>query len=149
MGIALNEHEMWDFLASAHTCVLSSIRRDGSPAATPMWSVVHDDALWLRTLASSPKAANIRRDDRVCVVAESGLAWAELKSVVLYGRAIIEADEETIRAVDEAFASKYRDFLVPKSAPEATRAHYAAPRIHIRIAPVGRALTWDNAKLRR
>ncbi len=148
MGVRLDEDEIRDFLDTAHTGILSTIRKDGSPASVPMWFVVHDDDVVIRTLASSPKAANLRRDPRVSFLVESGLAWAELKAVVLRATARLETDPEATAAIDAAFATKYEGFTMPAATPGATRKHYAAERIYAVLEPTGRALTWDNAKIR-
>jgi PPOX class probable F420-dependent enzyme len=147
MGVRLTDEEAWDVLRGSHTGVLTTLRRDGAPAAVPMWFVVDDQSVWVRTLAASPKAKNIRRDPRVCFLVESGLAWAELRAVVINGRATVTSDEEKIAWVDNAFATKYADFLAPTTVPDATRRHYAATRVHVRIEPTARLLTWDNARI--
>ncbi|MGH7336515.1 MAG: pyridoxamine 5'-phosphate oxidase family protein, partial [Myxococcota bacterium] len=79
MGVRLTDEEVWEFLATAHTGILTTLRRDGTPIALPMWFVALDRAVYLRTLVGSKKMARIRRDPRVGFVAESGLRWAELK----------------------------------------------------------------------
>lgn len=148
MGVRLDEDEISDFLGTAHTGILSTIRRDGSPASVPMWFVMHDGDVVIRTLASSPKASNLRRDPRVSFLVESGRAWVELKAVVLRATARIVTDADAIAAIDAAFATKYEGFTMPTATPGATRRHYAADRIHVALERTDRALTWDNAKIR-
>jgi PPOX class probable F420-dependent enzyme len=147
MGVRLDETEVQDFLGSAHTGILTTLRSDGSPATVPMWFVVLDGEPCVRTLARSPKAGNMRRDRRVCVLVEAGLAWSELKAVVIHGDAVFVEDPAEQAVVDALFDAKYEGYRTPDSVPEATRRHYAAPRVHVRIHPTGRLLTWDNAKL--
>ncbi|MFL5843500.1 MAG: pyridoxamine 5'-phosphate oxidase family protein [Solirubrobacteraceae bacterium] len=148
MGVRLDQDETWAFLAASHTGMLSTIRADGAPSVIPMWFVTIERAVYIRTLAGSPKAANVRRDPRVCFLVESGKAWAELKAVVLHGEAAITEDPDICAQVDALFDAKYAGFRTPDAVPDATKRHYAAPRAHIRIVERGRPLTWDNARLR-
>jgi PPOX class probable F420-dependent enzyme len=146
MSVRLTPEEIQAFLEGSHTGILSTLRRDGSPASVPMWFVVHEGDVFVRTLARSRKAGHIRRDPRVSFLVERGLAWAELKAVVLRGTMAAEQDADVIAAVDAAFDAKYADFTMPQATPDATRTHYAAQRVHLRLT-VEKARTWDNAKL--
>jgi len=143
----MNEDEVRGFLAAGHTGVLTTLRRDGRPAPAPIWFVLDGGEVVVRTLAASAKAANVRRDPRVTFMLEDGRAWAELRAVVISGRAEPERDQEAIARIDAAFAEKYGDFLMPPEAPDASRRHYAAERVHLRITPGERPLSWDNSKL--
>jgi PPOX class probable F420-dependent enzyme len=147
VSVRLTEAETQEFLTASHTGILSTLRRDGSPAVMPMWFVVIDGHVYVRTLARSRKAGHMRRDPRVSFLVESGLAWRDLKAVVLSGRAIFETDPALIAAIDDAFDVKYADFLMPDNTPDATRTHYAHARVHVRIAVERRPRTWYNAKL--
>src|SRR5262249_34213314 len=147
VGVRMNEGEALGFLESVHTGILATLRADGSPALTPLWFVVLDGDVFVRTLAASRKAEHLRRDPRVSFLVESGLAWAELKAVVVYGRAQIETDPELTARVDAALESKYEGFRMPAAAPSKTKGHYAAERVYVRIVPERANLTWDNSKL--
>lgn len=138
---------MWELVAGSHTGILATLRGDGAPAAVPMWFVVEDGCVFVRTLAGSAKAANVRRDPRVCFTVECGLAWAELRAAVIHGRASFVEDPQRCARIDALFDVKYAGYRTPDTVPEATRRHYARSRSHIAIRPDGRPLTWDNAKL--
>ena len=145
----MSDAERTAFLQSGHTGLLSTLRADGAPSAVPMWFVVHDGSVWIRTLARSHKAAHLRRDPRLSFVVESGLAWGELQAVLIQGTAAFETDDQVRAAVDEAFAVKYADFLMPGDVPSATRRHYGDDRVHVRIEPSADPVSWDNSKIRR
>lgn len=149
MGVAMTEEEVRGFLAAAHTGVLSTLRADGRPAAVPLWFVLDGADVVVRTRSGSAKAANVRRDPRVSFLVEEGRAWAELRAVAISGRAVAERDPAARARIDAAFAAKYAAFLMPSGAPDASRRHYAAPRVHLRIEAAGRPLSWDNSKLLR
>lgn len=147
MGVRLSDEETWAFLERGHTAVLTTLRRDGAPASVPMWFVVDGRTVCVRTLERSKKALNMRRDPRVSLVVEEGLAWADLRAVVLAGLAREETDATELARLQAAFDAKYRDFKAPADLPQATRRHYAAAWSFFRIEPHGRTLTWANAKL--
>jgi PPOX class probable F420-dependent enzyme len=149
MGVRLSAEEAWEFLGGAHTGILTTLRSDGSPVSLPTWFVVGDGVVYVRTQPRAKKVRRLERDPRVSFVAESGLHWAELKAVVVSGRAsVLGEGAERDRVVAE-FDRKYRGFRVERARmPEATKRHYAGGSVVIRIDPEGPLVTWDNAKLR-
>ena len=148
MSVRLDEAEIRDFLNFSHTGILATLRASGAPAIVPLWFVVIDGDVYLRTLRSSAKAKHMLSDPRVSFLVESGKAWSELKAVVLHGEVEeIDSPEMTAR-IDDALAAKYADFLMPGNTSARTREHYAASRIYVRIVPKQRTVTWDNAKVR-
>jgi PPOX class probable F420-dependent enzyme len=148
MGVRLSRDEQWATLESAHTGIITSLRRDGAPVALPIWFAVVDRKIYFRTPAKAKKVARIRNDDRCSFLVESGLAWKELKAVHCNGRAVLlEPGEETERAA-VAMDAKYRTSRSEQKAmPAATREHYSG-FVWIRFEPEGEPITWDNAKLR-
>jgi PPOX class probable F420-dependent enzyme len=148
MSVRMDESEVSECLGSAHTGILATLRSGGAPAIVPLWFVVVDGSVCLRTLGSSAKAKHIQDDPRVSFLVESGQAWAELRAVVIYGVAELIDSPEFRSRIDDALAEKYANFLMPGNAPSRTREHYAASRIYLRVVPTGRTLTWDNSKLR-
>ena len=145
MSVRLSEAEVADFLATAHTGVLTTLRADGWPVSLPVWFVVVDGAIHVRTPARSKKVQRVRHDDRVSFVVESGLRWDELKAVVVTGRASVVDDD-----VAAAFDAKYGAYRADRSTlPDATKRHYGGDATVLRIDPVQDLITWDNSKIRR
>ena len=73
----LAEGRIQAFLAARQVVVLATVQPDGAPLAMPMW-FLHDPAsLTMITVADTQKVRNLRRDARVCVVAE----WGETGAV--------------------------------------------------------------------
>ena len=145
MSVRLSPDEVADFLATSHTGVLTTLRRDGWPVSLPVWFVVVDGAIYVRTPTRSRKVQRVRHDDRVSFVVESGLRWDELKAVVITGRACVVDDD-----VAGAFDAKYGAYRAERSTlPEATKQHYRGDRTVLRIDPVQDPITWDNSKIRR
>jgi nitroimidazol reductase NimA-like FMN-containing flavoprotein (pyridoxamine 5'-phosphate oxidase superfamily) len=150
MGVRLTEDEAWEMLAKAHTGIITTLRRDGWPISLPMWFSVVDRKIYMRTLAASKKALRIKRDARACFMVESGEAWKDLAAVVVPVRAsLIDPEGEEAKRALAAIAGKYEGFApAQKTIPEATRKHYAATNVVIRLEPAGDLITWNNAKIR-
>ncbi|WP_369054103.1 PPOX class F420-dependent oxidoreductase [Kineococcus terrestris] len=55
----------FDRLAAARYVLLTTFRRDGTPVATPVWTVVDGDRLLVLTGAASGKVKRLRREPRV------------------------------------------------------------------------------------
>lgn len=54
-------------LEQARTGKLATVRKDGRPHVVPVWFDLDGDVLVFTTWETSVKAANIRRDPRVCI----------------------------------------------------------------------------------
>jgi nitroimidazol reductase NimA-like FMN-containing flavoprotein (pyridoxamine 5'-phosphate oxidase superfamily) len=150
MGVRLTEEEAWERLANSHTGIITSLRRDGWPISLPMWFVALDRKIYMRTLAASKKALRIKRDERACFMVESGEAWKDLAAVVVPVRAsLLDSGSDEARRALAALGAKYKGFGLPqKEVPEATRKHYGAGNVVIRLDPAGAMITWNNAKIR-
>jgi PPOX class probable F420-dependent enzyme len=106
----LEETRIQRFLATKDIVVLATVEADGSPLATPMWFLHGPDALTMISEAATQKVRNLRRDPRVCVVAEAG-ALAGIRGVTIRGRAEFLAESEERRALVHAFLKKYHPDL--------------------------------------
>jgi nitroimidazol reductase NimA-like FMN-containing flavoprotein (pyridoxamine 5'-phosphate oxidase superfamily) len=144
----LSREEAWSVLAAAHTGIFTSLRRDGTPIALPLWFVVLDHRVYSSGPADAKRLARVRRDPRVSFLVESGERWAELRAVHLTGRARIVIESELKSRVAAALDAKYAAFRTARAEmPAATRAHYQVDIATIEITPDGRILSWDNARL--
>jgi PPOX class probable F420-dependent enzyme len=148
MGVELDDEEVWDFLRTAHTAILSTNGSDGWPIALPLWLVVEDRTMYFRTMAASATARRLARDPRVCVTAESGHAWRELRAVVVPGEARLHDDPGTLDRVEALLAAKYDGYRRPASTPAAVERHYDRPNVVIAVTPSRPVLSWDNSKIR-
>jgi PPOX class probable F420-dependent enzyme len=149
MGVGFDEVELWQFLEGSHTGILTTLRNDGWPVALPVWFTTNDRRIYVQTPARTRKVAHVRRDPRVCFTAEAGVAWAELRAVVLTGHAEILPDGEERDLAVSGIAEKYRGFGVPAAeVPAVTVRHYDTPAAVIRVDPDERRVNWDNRKLR-
>ena len=95
------------FLATKQVALLATVQADGAPLAMPMW-FLHDSAsLSMISVEGTQKVRNLRRDARVCVVAEAGGGGGDIRGVTLLGRAEFLPDGPERRALIERFHEKY------------------------------------------
>ena len=106
----LDDPLIQEFLATKEVVVLGTAQADGAPLAMPMWFIHDAGALTMLSVEASQKVRNLRRDPRVCVVAESGTR-GDIRGVAIQGRAELVADSAERRGLVEQFHAKYRPDL--------------------------------------
>jgi nitroimidazol reductase NimA-like FMN-containing flavoprotein (pyridoxamine 5'-phosphate oxidase superfamily) len=145
----LTDDEIWDFVAGAHTGMMTTLRRDGMPITMPLWFAV--DGRLIYTHTRGKKLQRLANDRRANFLVESGDRWAELKAVHFTGTAELvdpAADPELIERLEAATSRKYDAFRTPAADMPATTARaYAATMRWVRFTPDARVLSWDNRKL--
>ena len=105
--MTLDDAATQTFLATKQIALLATVQSDGAPLAMPMW-FLHDPAtLTMISEAGTQKVRNLRRDPRVCVVAEAGGGGENIRGVTVTGRAEFLADGAQRRALVERFHEKY------------------------------------------
>ena len=87
MPTRLADPAVQQFLQTKDIVILSTLQKNGAPLAMPMWFVADTASLSMVSVIETHKVRNIRRDPRVCVVAESGTRGAEIRGVTVQGRA--------------------------------------------------------------
>jgi len=107
----LDDPGIQGFLASKEVLVLSTLQPDGSPLAMPMWFLPDGDSLVMISVAGLRKVDNLRRDPRVCVVAEAGTRGAAIRNVTVIGRAEILPDGPERRELAGRFLQRYHPDL--------------------------------------
>ena len=151
MGINLDEDQQWAFLAEGHEGAFTTLRSDGWPVSLPVWYVVKDRTVYLRTQPSAKKVARLQNDPRSSFLVSSGLRWAELKAVVLTCRAVaVAVEDERVRSeVLALFDEKYDAFRTAKAEmPSSSQARYKGEPVILRLDVVDTTLSWDNSQLR-
>jgi PPOX class probable F420-dependent enzyme len=106
----LDDPAVQRFLDGKDVAILATIEPDGAPLAMPMWFVADSTAITMLTQAATRKVANLRRDPRVCVVAEAG-GRGDIRGVTVRGRAAFLPDSPARRALVERFHVKYAPHL--------------------------------------
>jgi nitroimidazol reductase NimA-like FMN-containing flavoprotein (pyridoxamine 5'-phosphate oxidase superfamily) len=106
----LGDPRIEQYLATKDIVLLGTVSPRGAPLVTPMWFLHDAEALTMISVDGLPKVRNLRRDPRVCVVAESGTR-RDIKNVTVHGRALFLADTPDRQALAERFHAKYRPDL--------------------------------------
>ncbi|MBW0020103.1 MAG: pyridoxamine 5'-phosphate oxidase family protein [Mycobacterium sp.] len=145
--IRLTADEAWDVIASAHTGILTTLRRDGTPIALPVWFVAEDRTVAMMTPAGTKKIARVRHDPRASFLVESGQRWVDLRAVHLTGRVEIVTDEAAENRIEAAVNAKYAAFRPALAGLPAATQNYYAKQVFLRFVPEGKILTWDNARV--
>src|SRR5438445_10088507 len=90
--MSLGDTAIQRFLATKDVAILATVQADGAPLAMPMW-FLHDPAsLTMISVEGTHKVRNLRRDARVCVVAEAGSGGGDERGVTVLGKAEFLAD---------------------------------------------------------
>ena len=142
--IRMNDEEIRAFLEEQHTLQVATIDHDGWPHLIAMWYVLIDDQVVFWTYAKSQKIVNLRRDDRLTCLVETGERYDELRGVQIKGRAIISEDRETVQRIGEAIWERYTGPLNDTTRQMVTA--QAAKRVVISVKPV-EIVSWDHRKL--
>jgi PPOX class probable F420-dependent enzyme len=145
----MSSEEIRTFLDEPRTAVLSTLERDGWPHAAAMWFVLEEDRILMWTYAKSQKAVNLRRDPRCALHAEDGLAYNELKGVLIQGRGELLDDFEAILAIGKALYGRYSlpaTGVAVEDGPIVELARQAHKRVGIAV-PMARVTSWDHSKL--
>jgi PPOX class probable F420-dependent enzyme len=98
------------FLATREVIVLATVQPDGSPLATPVWFLHRANTLTMVSEAATQKVRNLRRDRRVCVVADAG-ARSDNQGVIIRGYAEFLAESPERQPLVEALLEKYHPDL--------------------------------------
>lgn len=107
----LADARIQQFLASKEVLVLCTVQRSGAPLAMPMWFLHTPEALYMLSVDGLQKVRNLRRDSRLCVVAEAGTRGAAIRGVIIQGRAEFIVDPAQQRPVVDQLLDKYNPDL--------------------------------------
>ncbi len=149
----MTESAVSDYLEGQRTLILASLRADGAPVATPMWFCRVGEVIYCNTAARSAKVRQIRADDRICAVVESGDDYFSLRGVRVEGRCRVVVDPEEVARAEEARRAKARrmgsglEDLPAWFSESRDRRRVEGRRLWLRIEPE-RVHSWDFGSLR-
>ncbi len=145
--IAMNEAEVRAYLDTQQILNVATIGPSGHPHLVAMWYAFIDDQLAFWTFAKSQKIVNLRRDQRMTGLVESGGGvYAELRGVELVGSGRIVDDYDEVFGIGRAIARRYNgDAAVSDGALPFIEAQ-ARKRLGV-IFEVASTVSWDHTKL--
>lgn len=147
----MSDAELQGFLDAGRTLHVSTLGRDGSPHLAPMWYVVDAGRIVFRSFTKSQKIVNLRRDPRLAVLVETGEAYADLRGVMIRGRARLVDDRDYVLAVYAGLAERYAMVgdaprtLSPEEL-ESVFGRHAEKNTAVVVEP-DHVASWDHTKL--
>jgi PPOX class probable F420-dependent enzyme len=149
--ITMMPEEVLAFLKAPRNIEVATLGPDGWPHNAPMWYVMRDDKVAFRSFSKSQKIVNLRRDPRVTLLAEEGLAYSDLRGVMIKGIAELIDDPDFVLDLYGELSGRY-----PFSGTEAVRlegdaldaayGRFAAKNTAVIVHPE-RVVSWDHTKL--
>ena len=141
--IRMSDDELRDFLDEQKIVSVATLGPKGRPHLVPLWYVRDGDELTGWTYAKSQKARNLERDPRATLQVEDGVAYEELRGVMLECDVAVERERERVAEYGRALFSRYAG-----TGPEVDEmiAKQATKRIGLRFHPT-RTVSWDHRKL--
>jgi|SRR5712692_10174556 len=104
MDILTAEHRHF-LLDQVHTGKLATVRKDGRPHVVPVWFDLNGDTLVFNTWHTTVKAANIRRDPRVCLCVDD--EKPPFTYIMIEGLATLLADRDALLHWATRIAGRY------------------------------------------
>ncbi len=146
-AIRMTDGELAAYLADQRRIILVTIGPDGMPHPMPMnYGLDEAGRVVIVTFAKSQKVKNLLRDPRASLLVESGTAYRELRSAVLYCEAEVLTEPDEIAACMARLRASdtMQDSL---SAPMSAQVRASlTKRAALRFTPV-RTVSWDHGKL--
>ena len=142
--IKMTPDEVDAFLNEKHTATMCTLFGDGSIHAVGMWYGFIDGCVAMESKAKAQKVLNLRRDPRITVLIEEGMAYEELRGVSIVGTAEIIEDRDRLWEVGVSVFSRYNAPYTEEMAPFVEA--LINKRVAIKVHPK-RTVTWDHRKL--
>ncbi|GAA2900700.1 pyridoxamine 5'-phosphate oxidase family protein [Nonomuraea rubra] len=143
--IAMSDDEVTAFLEGSRKLQLATINADGTPHLVTMFYGLDEGKIAFWTYAKAQKTRNLSRDPRVSCLVEAGEDYAELRGVLLYGKAVRVDDRDRVLAIGLAIARR----MTP-GVPDELMLPYVEKTGAKRVAYVverTRVVSWDHRRL--
>lgn len=143
--------EVLAFLGECMTLQVATIGNDGFPHVAPMWFVVEDGKVKFRSFTKSQKIVNLTRNPNLTVLAEAGLAYAELRGVMIKGTGTLIEDRDEVLEMYGKLAARYpmvgpEPISLSADQLEEAFGRFADKNTAVVVEPV-RTISWDHRKL--
>jgi len=149
--ITMTAEEIRTFLAEGHTIQVATLGKDGWPHLAPMWYIIDEGKVVLRSFTKSQKIVNLQRNPALTVLREAGEDYSELRGVMIKGNATLITDRDYVLSIYGRLAAKYamvddRPQQFDPEALEAAFGRFAEKNTAVVVEPVS-IITWDHRKI--
>jgi PPOX class probable F420-dependent enzyme len=144
--VKMTDAEIEEFLRGSKKVQVATLNPDGSPHLTTLFYVVQDGRIAFWTYARSQKIKNLERDPRITCLVETGDDYFELRGVSVSGRAELVTDEDGIRGIGTAVASRMVDGADLGDIGRDEVERQVEKRVGVVVVPT-RTASWDHRKM--
>jgi PPOX class probable F420-dependent enzyme len=144
--VKMTEAEIEEFLRGSKKVQVATLNPDGSPHLTTLFYVVQDGRIAFWTYGRSQKIKNLERDPRITCLVETGDDYFELRGVSISGRAELVIDEDSIRRIGTAVASRMVDGADLGDIGHDEVERQVKKRVGVVVVPT-RTASWDHRKM--
>ncbi|MFM1751898.1 MAG: hypothetical protein RL119_860 [Actinomycetota bacterium] len=145
-SITMTDDERQAYLEEQTVLNVASIGPTGHPHLVAMWYVMMDDKVTFWTFGKSQKVVNLRRNNKITGLIESGDSYEQLKGLEIVGSAQLIEDYDTILAIGKAVGLKYNGEGAISHAAMPFLEAQARKRIGIAIDAES-FVSWDHSKI--
>jgi PPOX class probable F420-dependent enzyme len=144
--IRMTEAEVDEFLHGRRVMNIATYNHDGTIHLVAMWyGFTPDGRPAFETFTKSQKVQNLRRDNRITALVESGEVYQELRGVELVGTAEVTEDPEVLMPIARNVVERYMEAVEPDQL-DAVAEMMARNRSAI-VIDVDKVVSWDHTKL--
>jgi PPOX class probable F420-dependent enzyme len=144
--VRMSPEEVDSFLSGSMKVQVGTVNPDGSPHLTTLFYVVQDGEIAFWTYGSSQKIKNLERDPRISCLVETGTDYLELRGVSIQGEARLVRDEDGIRRIGSAVATRMANGADLGEIGNAEVERQVRKRVGVLVTP-SRTASWDHSKM--
>ena len=144
--IRMTTEEVDEFLHGRRVMNIATHNHDGTIHLVAMWyGFTPDGRPAFETFSKSQKVQNLRRDNRITALVESGDVYEELRGVELVGTAEVTEDPDVLMPIARNVVERYMEAVEPDQL-DAVAEMMARNRSAV-VINVERTVSWDHTKL--
>jgi len=144
--IRMTADEVDAFLAGRRVMNIATHNHDGTIHLVAMWyGFATDGRPAFETFSKSQKVQNLRRDNRITALVETGDEYDQLRGVELVGTADVTEDPAVLMPIAQSVVERYMGVDNPEEAKAA--AEMLARNRSAVVLNVDKTVSWDHTKL--
>jgi len=143
--IRMSDEEIEKFIEEQKSLQVATLNSDGSVHLSTLWFAVVDEMIAFETYTSSQKIVNLKRDPRITVLLEDGLAYNNLRGVMIKGTSLLNAEPPEVQRIARSVIKRNQP-EIPEELLDDAAASLAVKRTVVTVVPE-KVLSWDHGKL--